>query len=187
MLISHGKGQSNEGGHLGAYLLTTAPSGQLDPALEQAWGFSWRTLVASPVHALALSPFLHWDPIHLCLNLVALIVFTGGLEYLAGSPLTLACYLAAALAANPMTAGLLELLRTVIPSINPAEIDVGASLGIFGCAGALAHFLRWGGGMIIVLSAGAIASAALIHGFLPLNHLFALAIGWGLARAILRD
>ena len=116
------------------YFATTDSSGSISPDLESAWGFSWLDFTHHPLHSLFLSPFLHWNLLHLCLNLVVLVAFTGGLEYLAGSGITAACYFVPMLASNPATGGVLALLKPWIASINLGEIDIGASLGIFGSA-----------------------------------------------------
>jgi membrane associated rhomboid family serine protease len=129
---------------------------------------------------------LHWNVSHLCLNLVTLVIFTGGLEYLAGSAIAAACYVIPMCLANPLTASLMTVAQHGLPSIDLSEIDVGASLGIFGTAGALSLFVRWGGWLLGCLSAAGILAAAAGHSVLPLNHLIALAVGLTVGRAILR-
>jgi membrane associated rhomboid family serine protease len=172
--------------NLAVFFATTDGAGRLDPAIESAWGFSWPALLASPWHALAASPWLHWSVTHLCLNIVALVVFTGGLEYLAGTPLTLACYAVPMCLANPLTAATLALASRATAAIDPAQLDVGASLGIFGCAGALSRFVRWGGWLVGGLAAAAAASAW-FNGSLQLNHLAALGLGWAVSWAVLKS
>lgn len=173
--------------NLGFYFWSSDSSGHINPSLESSWGFSWNSFLEEPLHSLILSPFLHWNLAHVCLNLLVLIAFTGGLEYLAGSGITAAAYFAPMLLSNPITAGTLAALKPWVTSFNPSEIDVGASLGIFGCAGALSIFLRWGRWLAIALCLGAILDAVISHAFLPLNHLVAIGLGWGVGRFMLQN
>jgi hypothetical protein len=62
------------------------------------------------------------------------------------------------------------------------ELDVGASLGILACAGAAASLLRRGVWLVVALGALAALSGAVTHSTLVLNHVVALALGWGVAR-----
>jgi lysylphosphatidylglycerol synthetase-like protein (DUF2156 family)/membrane associated rhomboid family serine protease len=166
--------------NLGFYLWANGLGGELGAGVQQAWEFSWPAFLAHPVHALALSPFLHHGPVHLSLNLLGLTVFTGGLEYLAGSWLTALCYLIPMWLANPLTAGALALAG------RAAEADVGASLGIFGTAGGLLLFLR-GRGWILGILLGAIALDSISRGsWITWDHAVALALGAAVARARLR-
>jgi membrane associated rhomboid family serine protease len=115
------------------FLMTTDEHGHLNPGIEQAWSYSGDLLRLHPLQALGLSPFLHWSLTHLNTNLVMLIFFAGGLEYLAGSGIMALCYLIPMIFSNPLTSLLFAI---------PQEIDVGASLGIFGCAGALVWYFK---------------------------------------------
>jgi phosphatidylglycerol lysyltransferase len=172
--------------NLAAYFASADSDGVLPGTLEARWGFSWSAFTDHPARALLLSPFLHWNLLHLCLNLLVLVIFTGGLEYLAGTGIAALCYLVPMLAANPVTAALIAALHAWIPSMDPSEIDIGASLGIFGCAGALGLLLRWGRWLVAGLCAGAILDAGFSHLFMPLNHIVAaflgLLLGWAAMR-----
>lgn len=124
------------------YFGTTDSSGHLFPWIESKWGYTWSSFIHSPSHALLLSPFLHWNLLHLNFNMISLIFFTGGLEYLAGTSITAICYFVPMILSNPLTSLL------VIPTglTTPTELDVGASLGIFGCGGTLSYYFlkqRW--------------------------------------------
>jgi membrane associated rhomboid family serine protease len=124
------------------YILTTDSKGLIYPKIEGHWGYTWNKFIQHPIQAIILSPFLHWNLLHFNFNMVCLIFFTGCLEYLAGTKITASCYLIAMTFSNPLTSILL------IPTglTTPAELDVGASLGIFGCGGALSWFFlkrRW--------------------------------------------
>ncbi|MGK5085361.1 rhomboid family intramembrane serine protease [Bdellovibrionota bacterium FG-1] len=170
------------------FSLTVNGSGKIIPEIEAHWGFSWNTFVVDPFKALALSPLLHWNPFHLSFNLVGLVFFTGGLEYLAGSALTLIVYLPAMWLANPMTSALLVFaIKPWWGAVNPAEIDIGTSLGIFGCAGALTGFLKRGKWVAGILVLSVIFDSITRSSFMTLNHCVALSLGVILARGWLKD
>ncbi len=159
---------------LGTFLLTTDSSGRILQEIYEKWGYSWAQLLQSPVHALLFSPFLHWNLVHLNFNLTCLFLFTGCLEYLAGTTIMAACYGIPMLLANPMT----SLFTIPLGLVSPLSHDVGASLGIFGCAGALSWFFlrrRW----IIVgpLLAATFLSSLYSQDGLILNHLPAIFLG----------
>ncbi len=161
-----------------AYFFSMGANGRIDPTLESIWGFSWTALLENPARALSLSPFLHWDALHLSFNALLLVIFCGGLEYLAGPWITSASYIIAALLSNPMTGATLNLVAArFAPSIDPGAIDIGASLGIFGCGGALALFLKHGRWLIAGLVGASIVIFMTQSDPLALNHIAALAIG----------
>ena len=60
---------------------------------------------------------------------------------------------------------------------NPSELDVGASLGIFGCAGTLLWFLRRKLRLFMVITTFSGFAAWISNGFLPLSHCAAVLIG----------
>ncbi len=163
------------------FFATTESSGLLKSSIEAQWGYRWDTLHQSPVHALALSPFLHWNLTHLNINLILLICFTGGLEYLAGTGFVALCYLIPMILSNPLTSLCLGAMNFPL-----TELDVGASLGIFGCVGALNGFLRHG----IILSASlcgiTLIQALVTHNGLVLNHWTALFLGTLIGRLALK-
>jgi len=168
--------------NVGLYFITTESSGILFPSIESHWGYSWYGFQRSPLHALALSPFLHWNQSHLNLNLVTLVFFTGGLEYLAGTRIALMSYVIPMLLSNPLT----SLFLLPLSYFDPNEIDIGASLGIFGTAGALVGFLKHGplilGGLLVVT----LLQAIMTHHLLVLNHWFAILLGIVLGKFLLR-
>jgi membrane associated rhomboid family serine protease len=151
--------------------MTVDSSGQIDPVIEASWGFSWVSFITHPISSVLLPPFLHWNITHLCLNLGILVVFTGGLEYLAGSGITALAFFIPMLISNPLTGVLAARV------FHPNEIDIGASLGIFGCGGALSWFVRWGKWLVLGLAFGTVLAATLNHSSMMLNHLIAMFLG----------
>ncbi len=165
--------------NIALYVPTTDPYGFIFPDVEGAWGFSWASFQAHPLRALVLSPFLHWNLAHLGFNLVMMAVFVGGLEYLAGSAIAVMSYVSAMVLANPITAfALIRGLSGVFDSIQPTEIDVGASLGIIGCAGALLLMIRQRWVLVVFVAGLSSMQTALTGAFMPLNHCVALLIGF---------
>ncbi len=169
---------------LGYFLVAalTLTGGKLRPELAQDWAFSYVALRAQPVHALALAPFLHWNLIHLLTNAGLAVFFCGLLEYLSGSLLAVTAFGLAAALANPLACIVFQLGASHV-----SELDVGASLGILGCAGALVPMLRHGRILLPVLLACAGASAFFTQSQLGLNHVFAILVGWAVARLFLRN
>jgi hypothetical protein len=119
------------------------------------------------------------------MNLLTLAIFCGGLEYMAGASFVLYCYFVPAFFANPFTAAIFYFpLRALHPqwweSFRQIE-DVGASLGIFGCAGALSCFFRRAPLLLAGMASGTFAYSVLSGDALSLNHVVAAIMGLGLA------
>jgi membrane associated rhomboid family serine protease len=175
--------------NLGFYFVTTDSGGKIDPRLEHYWGYSWHSFLEDPIRALALSPFLHWDLIHLDFNLITLLLFTGTLEYVAGSWIASSSYLIPMILTNPVTSFLLErVLRwNSAPGHHStsAIIDVGASLGVFGTLGALFWYLKRGTWILSLISIAVLFQAAMSGNWLVLDHCVAIALGLGLGRLAL--
>jgi membrane associated rhomboid family serine protease len=170
------------------YFLTVDPRGRLLPSLVQRYSFSLQALEDQQFLTIVVSPFLHWGPAHLVLNLMILFLFVGLMELLAGSFLTAAAYLVPNFLANAVSVLFFSPLRLSFPqaweAVRTAQ-DVGASLGIFGCLGGVSLFFRPGKRLGIWLSLATALYALLAHDFLSLNHIAAMAMGIALTRSIL--
>lgn len=160
------------------FLFTVTQSSSFFPTLsseiEQKWGYSWALFLQHPLQASLLSPFLHWNLLHLGSNLLLMIVFTGGLEYLTGTTITLTTYAIVSWVANPLT----SLALLFVPHANFMAIDVGASLGIFGCAGAVSTLLKRKWTLLLFLSSAIVIDAIVHSTLLTFNHCVALVIGF---------
>ena len=160
------------------FFMSTDADRQVLGPLREKWGYSWSAFLTSPLHSLALSPFLHKDYAHICTNTLLLLIFTVALEWTAGSAFTAICYIVSMLAANPLTS--LVLIAAGLKSVAVWGLDIGASLGIFGTIGGLAVIApRWR------IPAAVIAVAMVAHvfttgDFKSLNHVVALVIGGAL-------
>jgi hypothetical protein len=165
-----------------AMAAATLVRGALPEQVAAHWGYSAARLASDPVRALVGPPFLHWNWAHLASNTFLALVFCGLLEYLGGS-LLVACAFGAGAAAGNTAASLVYLFN---PS-GMTELDVGASLGVLSCAGALTVLLRRGAWLFGALVAAAGASAAWTHSTLGLNHVVAVGVGWCVARLFLRS
>jgi hypothetical protein len=115
-------------------------------------------------------------------------IFTGGLENLAGTAITAVSYFIPMLLSNPLASLLLVGgLKHLIPSIQASDLDVGASLGIFGTAGALFWFLRYRKSVMLLLLTLVVADTAGTGVWLTLNHVVAISLGITIGRIALKD
>lgn len=171
--------------NLGWFWFSTDQAGQILPVWLQAWGYSWLSFTHHPLQAILLSPFLHFNLVHLLLNGTLFFFLVYRLESEAGWKVLLAAYLPAMLLSNPLTSWL---ANAVGLTIGPEVIDVGASLGIFACGGALWYTLRWRWVLLALLMAYGVAQG-FVAGWIGLDHCVAIGIGWlsaGFARGSFR-
>jgi len=156
-------------------------SGDIDPNILNTWGFCWDALPSQEVARVLVSPFLHLNPWHLGANLILLFTFTGLLEIMGGSLFAFISYSASMLLTNPLTVITLWLpLHWIEPNWAKhlvADTDVGASLGIYGCAGSLLLMLKHRKRTLALLVLSAIVIAIATHTPLALNHGIAVVIG----------
>jgi membrane associated rhomboid family serine protease len=137
-IYEHGALLANGAYHFGGAELVSGAPGAVAPGAHMAGvthGEWWRLMTAA---------FLHYGPIHLGLNMLALYWLGPALEQIIGRWRYLLLYLVAGLAGS---AGALWL--------SPNDITVGASGAIFGVLGALLVLERQGmissGGQILML------------------------------------
>lgn len=161
-------------------------SNSLRPTVKEFFGYSWENFSLTGFSfqnftTLLLSSFLHFDLVHLIFNLSLLVIFVGFLELIAGSVLVISCYFFGVMLSNPLTSIAVNGFLTVFPVANlhefSQEIDVGCSLGVFSCLGALCHFMKKTAILITVLSILIIGYAVVIGDLLTLNHIFAIMVG----------
>ena len=109
------------------------------------------------------------------------MIFVGFLELISGSILVVSCYFFGVMISNPLTSLAVDGFLHVFPIMPFAnfsqKIDVGCSLGVFSCLGALCHFMRKSGRLIALLALGIIAYAGIVSDLLILNHIFAMLVG----------
>jgi membrane associated rhomboid family serine protease len=144
----------------------------------ESFGDAWRVW--------GLPGFLHWNIWHLSLNLVTFLIVGITFEFFCGTLPMFLAFLTGTLLANTVTAGIFWILVKVpflsIFTNTLLTEDVGASLGIFGCAGAWSYILKnkkwvWTAipGMILVI--------ALVTGdYFQINHVVAAFLGLVVAR-----
>lgn len=161
----------------------------LRPEIASTFAFSIPNLEDGNYQCLLASSFLHWGFRHLIMNLFTISIFCGGLEYMAGPNFVALAYFIPALLANPLTSAVFFLpFRWLNPdwweSFRAIE-DVGASLGIFGCGGALTVFFKRAPILLGGLAAGTLIYSALSGDPLSLNHITAAGIGLGIAHLLL--
>lgn len=163
---------------------------ELRPTVKGFFGYSWDGFSGTGFHlknltTLLLSSFLHFDLLHLFFNMLLLVVLVAFLELIAGSMLVVTCYFFGIMLSNPLTSVVLEGMLNVYPIIPLTRfsqaVDVGCSLGVFACLGALCHFLKNTVALLVVSVVLTILYAWLIHDILALNHILALLIGIAIA------
>jgi membrane associated rhomboid family serine protease len=135
---------------------------------------------------LGLPGLLHWNVFHLILNLLTFFLVGITLELSCGSGLFLLCYSVGHFLANSLTAWVIWLLIHLLPLQVFSEAlstqDVGASLGIWSCAGAWSYLLKKRGTVWSVFP-GAVLLVGLIRGdFFQVNHIMAATLGLLVAR-----
>lgn len=160
--------------NLGMFLVTRDHTGNITPLVLSRWGYTWEFFSQSPVKALLLSPFLHLDLHHMTINFSLLCVAVGIFEYLMGTLIMGSVYLVGMILSNPLTSLFLKGFRL----FQDNSIDVGASLGIFACGGALSWILlrrRWT--FILPASLISLIQAYFAQQTLILNHWVAIVLG----------
>lgn len=133
---------------------------------------AWRLAIRCRLAILLLiaAPFLITNTLSLGLSLLGLVVFTGGLEYLAGTLLTGMCFVLPVLLALPLTH---------LPNL---------ALGILGTAGGLYWFVMNGNVWLTLLAAGSLCYAFLLSAGSShwIQMIYPAAVGVGLLAAKFR-
>lgn len=168
------------------FIATDPAATKIRPNMESRYGYSLERFLSTGINvenlkALVLSSFLHENRIHLVFNLVTLIFLAGFLEIVAGSTAVGACYLLGILFSNPLTS---LFLYPIVEISSPGfldsftqSVDVGCSLGVFACIGALTHFTRKTKESFLVITVLIFGAAAVDIKLLDLNHIAAMGIG----------
>ena len=121
-------------------------------AMVERYAYSWNHFFVKGFSFesgidIVIASFLHWNFFHLLANTLFLIIFVSFLECAVGTVFAFSIYLAGMFLANPLTTFLLEpFIKIFVPHLVPffnQEVDVGCSLGIFSCIGALAAFSKF--------------------------------------------
>jgi membrane associated rhomboid family serine protease len=171
-------------GLVALFLLTIGPDWKIMEPISRFSAFSWQQILEP--QRWILPGLLHWDPFHIIVNLVFFSLFCAPLEYLLGTQIFLWVFAVCALVSNPITSALLMGVAQYLAPAHlaswAAERDLGASLGIFGCAGGLTAILKHGAAVRIALTIGILVFVGLTPDALQLNHWIALLLGWGLVR-----
>lgn len=158
--------------NVAAFLISVNHSGKLAEPMSRRFAFSGSGLLGGELAPTIVAGFLHWDSWHLLSNLLLMCLGCGLLEIVVGSAEAAWIYAAGTLLSNPLTAFLI-----LKPADALAERDVGASLGIFACLGALFCLMRQGVVSLAVVTVGVLFYARINASWISLNHLIALALG----------
>jgi hypothetical protein len=161
------------------------------PGVDAFNSFSFESMkavnsVLSAWNVFGLPGLLHWNIFHIILNLVTFFMVGITLEFFCGSGVFILCYGAGHFLANGLTAVFMWLLSQVLPIPAIASTlltqDVGASLGIWSCAGAWSYLLRKRATVWTVFP-GAVFFVGSVRGdFFQVNHITAAILGLLVAR-----
>lgn len=148
--------------------------------LKQSYSFSWGHLKTVPLLTLAVSPFLHENAAHLTSNLALMLTGMSLVELLIGLRLTLAVFVVAASFSNVITLGVLRLALDDHSWLGLN--DVGASLGIFGCLGALCFLIKARHWFALFINSVVFFISILGRNWMGLDHIVAFWIGYAMLR-----
>jgi membrane associated rhomboid family serine protease len=145
-----------------------------------------------------LPPFLHTDPVQFAFNMTTLLVAVGLLELVIGTTFMGTFYIAGILCGNIFTTilltpilGVYDFVLSLFSVQSEALLhflgspDVGCSLGVLSCVGALMYLARQPKAIGIFVVITSIAGAIFTGQIMFLNHTVACAIGYFLARRAL--
>ena len=174
------------------YLYTSDFSGRIDSDVLQRFGFSYATFADHKWFVIVSSNFVHFDMQHLGLNMMFLLIFGGALEILGGSTLAAFAFLFGLQSNIPTGLVLLPILKTVSPSLFEKTayfVDVGASLGVMSCFGALAYLLKPKVSIFMILSGISFFLIYSIVGgdLIGLDHAIAVICGYSIAHIYLNS
>jgi hypothetical protein len=133
-----------------------------------------------------LPGLLHWNIFHLTLNLITFLMVGITLELFCGSGVLILCYTVGHLLANSLTALTIWMFAKAfsLPVFSSTLLteDVGASLGIWSCAGAWSYLLKRKGSVWTVFPAAVFLVGAIRGDYFQVNHITAAALGFLSAR-----
>ena len=170
------------------YAQSLRGGGQVNPELLSNYCFSWHACGDTgwtwpTFRRILFSGFIHEDLLQLWLNFVLMIFIGPTFEMLWGVSVFLSAFFIPMLVTNLLTALLFHHVFSHTPFTEQvqaalASMDVGSSLGIFGCFGGLLVSLRrsvlWAGAAIFIV----VGYAALSDHWIHLNHLVAMGLGF---------
>jgi membrane associated rhomboid family serine protease len=145
------------------------------------YGFTFKNFFAHKWFILFTANFLHFSYGHLFGNMVMLFVFCGTLEFIAGSGVAALSFLVAMNANVPTAFVLLPILKWVNFEVWQHVVsytDVGASLGIVGCLGALLQFLKNKRKLLLLVCLMTVAATVFMKELFGIDHTFAVVIGY---------
>jgi hypothetical protein len=120
--------------------------------------------------------------------MVMLFIFCGLLEFVGGSFIAAVVYLISMNANVPTGFFILPILKACNIDLwkeTMEYIDVGASLGIMGCAGALLQFLKYRRRLLLIGVVVTILLAVVQRFYFGVDHTFAILLGYLIGHACL--
>ena len=158
--------------------------GQIGAASKELWGFSAEHFWSGQLWLPLSASFLHENSLQLVVNLVFLLGIATRLERTEGSFIFAKVFLIGALLSNPLASILFSIpaAHFGLDAQAAQSIDVGASLGIFACIGALYYESQYSRRMIFSLAAVCAEEVLITRDVSQMHHLVALTLGWAVSR-----
>ena len=163
------------------YTATTDIFGELSPKTVSSFGFNFQVFFAHKWLVLFTSNFLHFSYLHLFANMIMLFIFCGSLEFIAGSKVAAVAFLVSMNANVPMALIFLPLIKSLNYTVWQhiySYTDVGASLGIMGCLGALIQFIKSKRKVLFLICLVTILICLYNRELFGIDHTFAVLIGY---------
>ena len=180
---------------IAVYAQSLRIGGHVDAGFLSSFGYSWHEFNSSEwtwslMKRLLFSGFIHEDLVHLWLNMALMVLVGPTFEMLWGRAVFATVFFLPMLFGNLLASALFQIFFTHMPAISAqvqaalSYLDVGSSLGIFGCYGGLLFSLRnksiWALVVIFALMSYAGFSGHWVH----MNHLVAMALGFAIMNAL---
>ena len=150
--------------------------------------FSGENFLSHPLISFFLPQFYHSNSAQLLFNSVTCFLFVGALEYALGLKVAFLSFFIPSLLSNEVLLGMIIPIKFIKPELWSAVFvgrDVGGSLGVFGCLGALAFYSSRRMGILLATALCVIGVSIYFSDLQQLNHLIALALGFVFARMIM--
>lgn len=153
--------------------------------------FTWQAIEAGSkvsliFRSMVVPGFLHWNFGHLFLNTMFFVLVGFTAEFYLGTPIVLMAYFSGHLFSNLITGVFFHFLVKDLSlhflTYALVDRDVGASLGVFACAGVWFYLMKFRRifflGFIVLVALGVTFTGE----YLQANHLVAVFLGFGVAR-----
>ncbi len=163
------------------YATTTDMFGEINRQTVHDYAFSYGDFFAHKWFVLFTSNFLHFSYAHLLINMTMLFFFCGTLEFIGGSKVAFASFVISMNANIPSAMVILPILKMINVSAWQhvfSYTDVGASLGIMGCFGALIQFFKNKRQVLVLACLISMGFCVVNKEWFGIDHTFAILTGY---------